>query len=98
MQVNPSGSRERLSKQLVRVLLVMQSLYAGAKTVDGVSLAIGDRWCQRTIRRDLELLVAIGFVRRHVFKLTDSFGKRTCYEYEVMVGQIADPLRLPDGI
>lgn len=65
-------SRERFSKQLVRALMVMQALYAGQQTVAGVYRAVNGKWCLRTIRRDLESLVAIGFCSCEEHRYIDS--------------------------
>jgi predicted transcriptional regulator len=90
---------ERISSQLLRVLMIMQALY---KQVDGLSVsqisdAIGGKWCDRTIRRDVETLVALGFcIRRETLRREGGYNVRRFW-YSISVAGVSDKLQLPSN-
>lgn len=93
---------ERISSQLMRALMIMQTLY---NSVDGLQVAdvaqrVNGKWCERTIRRDLETLVAIGFCTRREIVFKTRLNPKIIAKqhwYQVSVGNIASKLELPDS-
>ena len=91
---------ERLSSQLMRVLMIMQTLYGeklNGLTVAEISERIDGKWCDRTIRRDMETLVALGFcTRKEIAYKGDAFWIRE-YRYSVSVAAVSQKLHLPSS-
>ena len=56
--------KDRLSKQICRVLAIMQILHVGGQmSLNDICVHLQSRYCQRTIRRDLASLQEMGYIR-----------------------------------
>jgi hypothetical protein len=68
-QPRPRGSERRLIQleRLLRIMEIISALRYGTSLSElRESLAdAGCPWCERTLRRDLNLLIDFGFVRKH---------------------------------